>query len=79
MVKLKRLMFCQVFAHENWEGRNQWEDNYRPDAGPSKVFDYKYQPKERDEGSLEEAKKYINATVTQLFYTVNMVHDLYYR
>jgi extracellular elastinolytic metalloproteinase len=29
--------------------------------------------------ALGEARKYINATITQLFYTSNMVHDLYYR
>ncbi|KAL5501075.1 hypothetical protein ACEPAH_9462 [Sanghuangporus vaninii] len=68
------------FAHENWEGRNNWEDNYRPDAGSSLSFNYTYDPKERDgSDSLSEAKKYINTTVTQLFYTVNLVHDLFYR
>jgi extracellular elastinolytic metalloproteinase len=69
-----------VFAHEDWEGRNNWVDNYRPDAGKDMVFDYKYKPKVTDGAdSLDEAKKYINATVTQLFYTSNMVHDLFYR
>lgn len=69
-----------VFAHENWEGRNNWEDNYRPDAGQELVFDYSYDPKETDApDAREEAQKYINTTVTQLFYTSNMVHDLYYR
>lgn len=44
------------------------------------IFDYKYKPKFTDgSDALDEAKKYINATVTQLFYTSNMVHDLYYR
>jgi extracellular elastinolytic metalloproteinase len=43
-------------------------------------FDYKYNPKVTDgPDALDEAKKYINATITQLFYTSNMVHDLYYR
>lgn len=28
---------------------------------------------------MDEAQKYINTTVTQLFYTSNLVHDLYYR
>jgi extracellular elastinolytic metalloproteinase len=70
----------QVFAHEDWEGRDNWLDNYRPDAGKDMVFDYKYKPKVTDDpDALDEAKKYINATVTQLFYTTNMVHDLYYR
>ena len=69
-----------VFAHEDWEGRNNWLSNYRPDAGASKAFDYTYKPKQTTtEDALEEAQKYINATVTQLFYTSNLVHDLYYR
>jgi extracellular elastinolytic metalloproteinase len=69
-----------VFAHENWEGRNNWVSNGRPDAGESLNFDYPYDPKlTAKEDALAEAKKYINATVTQLFYTSNMVHDLFYR
>ncbi|KAI0822155.1 Fungalysin metallopeptidase-domain-containing protein [Trametes gibbosa] len=69
-----------VFAHEDWEGRNNWVNNYRPDAGASKAFNFTYSPKKTaTEDALEEAQKYINATVTQLFYTSNMVHDLYYR
>lgn len=70
-----------VFAHENWEGRNAWVNNYRPDAGKDLVFDYKYNPKQQTETEdrLDEAHKYINATITQLFYTSNLVHDLYYR
>ncbi|KAH9849143.1 Fungalysin metallopeptidase-domain-containing protein [Lenzites betulinus] len=69
-----------VFAHEDWEGRNNWVNNYRPDAGPGKVFNYTYSPKKTEtEDALEEAQKYINATVTQLFYTSNKVHDLFYR
>lgn len=44
------------------------------------IFDYPYQPKVTDKSdSLDEAKKYINTTVAQLFYTSNLVHDLYYR
>lgn len=54
--------------------------NYRPDAGKELAFDYPYAPKLTDgPDALDEAKKYINATVTQLFYTTNLVHDLYYR
>ncbi|KAI0028213.1 Fungalysin metallopeptidase-domain-containing protein [Vararia minispora EC-137] len=69
-----------VFAHENWQGANQWLHNYRPVAGADMVFDYTYDPVLTNKtDALDEAKKYINATVTQLFYTVNMVHDLYYR
>ncbi|TFK51601.1 hypothetical protein OE88DRAFT_1659712 [Heliocybe sulcata] len=69
-----------VFAHEDWEGRNAWMYNYRPDAGESMNFNFTYEPKlTNSTDALEEAQKYINATVTQLFYTSNMVHDLYYR
>ncbi len=68
-----------VFAQENWEGQNQYIRNYRPDH-QDRVFHYTYnpQPTEKADG-LAEAQKYINATVAQLFYTSNMVHDLYYR
>jgi extracellular elastinolytic metalloproteinase len=71
---------AQVFAHENWEGQAAWLNNYRPDGGEQLIFNYTYDPKvTEDSDSLDEAKKYINATVTQLFYTANLVHDLYYR
>jgi len=69
-----------VFAQENWEGANNFIDNYRPAADRGKVFDFNYKPRETDrEGAYEEAQSYINATVTQLFYTNNMIHDFYYR
>ncbi|EKM51165.1 uncharacterized protein PHACADRAFT_263166 [Phanerochaete carnosa HHB-10118-sp] len=81
-----------AFSHENWEGENAWVTNYRPEAairvskdadgeeGERAVFDFTYDPKatERSE-SMREARKYINATVTQLFYTTNLFHDLTYR
>jgi extracellular elastinolytic metalloproteinase len=74
------LKHLQVFAHENWEGLSNWLQNYRPDAGEQLVFNYTYDPKRTvDSDSLDEARKYINTTVTQLFYTSNLVHDLYYR
>jgi len=69
-----------VFAQENWEGQGSFVSNFRPDAGNSKVFDYEYNPQETDRPDcLDEAQKYINATVAQVFYTTNLVHDLYYR
>ena len=69
-----------VFAHENWEGRNAYLSNYRPDGGEDLKFHYDYDPQlTPGEDALEEAKKFVNASVTQLFYTSNMVHDLYYR
>ena len=44
-------------------------------------FSYPYSPAAADNevDSMEQAKAHINATVTQLFYTSNMVHDLFYR
>jgi extracellular elastinolytic metalloproteinase len=66
-----------VFAHENWEGANEWLNNYRP-VSPDLVFDYKYGPKGSN-GSSVVPKDYINLTITQLFYTSNKVHDLFYR
>ncbi|KAI0262120.1 Fungalysin metallopeptidase-domain-containing protein [Gloeopeniophorella convolvens] len=69
-----------VFAHENWEGQNGWLHNYRPDGGEDMLFNFTYNPKLTEKpDSLDEAKKYINTTVTQLFFTSNLVHDLYYR
>ncbi|KXN82990.1 Extracellular metalloproteinase NpIII [Leucoagaricus sp. SymC.cos] len=69
-----------VFAQEDWEGENNFIHNYRPEADEKKTFDFPYEPKEtaRD-GAYEEAQSYINATVTQLFYTNNLIHDFYYR
>ena len=44
------------------------------------VFNYTYDPKVKNgTDALREAREYINHTVTQLFYTSNLVHDLYYR
>ncbi len=69
-----------VFAQENWEGESRFIDNYRPDVGKEKVFHHGYDPEETEESdAMDEAHKYINATIAQLFYTSNMVHDLYYR
>jgi extracellular elastinolytic metalloproteinase len=69
-----------VFAQENWDGQNAFIDNYRPDAGKDMVFNYTYSPKFTNSTDAQsEAHKYINATLAQLFYTTNLVHDLYYR
>ncbi|KAF8966096.1 Fungalysin metallopeptidase-domain-containing protein [Flammula alnicola] len=69
-----------VFAQENWEGQNSFIDNYRPDGGKDKKFDFPYDPQETEKSdAMDEAQKYINTTIAQLFYTSNLVHDLYYR
>lgn len=70
----------QVFAHENWEGQNSWINNYRPEGHEGNVFDFPYDPQPTNKtAALGEAKKFIDIAVTQLFYTSNLVHDLYYR
>ncbi|TPX33826.1 hypothetical protein SmJEL517_g03329 [Synchytrium microbalum] len=60
-----------VFAQENLEGRNNWENNYRPDGGGNLEFNYKL-----DLG--REPSHYIDTAVTNLFYWVNALHDLFY-
>lgn len=69
-----------VFAQENWAGDAVFVNNYRPLAGSDLVFDYEYNPQVTEpDDAVTAAHKYINASVTQVFYTTNMVHDLYYR
>ena len=76
-----------VFAQENWSGGGESKGNYRPKGvyrvGEGVIFDFGYEPKKSVDGEpmdmKNEARRYVNASVTQLFYTANMVHDLYYR
>ncbi|CUA76985.1 Extracellular metalloproteinase 5 [Rhizoctonia solani] len=71
-----------VFAQENWgrRGNKDWIHKYRPDAGSDRNFVYDY-CHESGLGDTPDCspRDYVNVSVTQLFYTVNMVHDLYYR
>ncbi|WVQ83171.1 hypothetical protein IAT38_005310 [Cryptococcus sp. DSM 104549] len=62
-----------VYAHEDWEGRNNFLLNYRP-VNDSLTFVYDY-------GEVEglAPKEYVDMVVTQLFYTSNVYHDLLYR
>ncbi|CEL60219.1 Extracellular metalloproteinase 5 OS=Trichophyton rubrum GN=MEP5 PE=1 SV=1 [Rhizoctonia solani AG-1 IB] len=69
-----------VFAHANWEGGYDWISNYRPDAGADLKFEFKHGPKTGlEESPAKSPKHYIDLSITQLFYTSNMIHDLYYR
>jgi extracellular elastinolytic metalloproteinase len=55
-------------------------ENGRPDAGSKLAFNFTYDPKSTEKSEAEaEANAYINATVSQLFYTCNMIHDMFYR
>lgn len=70
------------FAEENPTGPNTdpfaeddymppWSNYYRPNE-PSRVFNYPYNT------SMADPKDYLNASITQLFYTANKYHDLLY-
>ncbi|WVR04708.1 hypothetical protein IAU60_001719 [Kwoniella sp. DSM 27419] len=62
-----------VYAHEDWEGRNNFLLNYRP-VNESNIFVYDY-----GEPDGLAPKEYIDQVVTQLFYTSNKYHDLLHR
>jgi len=64
-----------VFAHENWEGRSNWLNNYRPDGGSDLVFNHTYEL-QTENGTWISPTNYIDLAVTQLFYTCNMIHDV---
>ena len=49
------------------------------DASVLFAFPYNPLPMDNDDAEMTQAKEYIDATVTQLFYTSNMAHDLFYR
>ncbi|KAF2803574.1 extracellular elastinolytic metallo proteinase [Mytilinidion resinicola] len=59
------------YAQEDWDADNDYASGYRPHSADLK-FDYPYY------GNETNPHDYINATVTQLFYTANMYHDLLY-
>ncbi|KAJ2715473.1 hypothetical protein H4R19_001188 [Coemansia spiralis] len=59
-----------VYAQSNPDGGRGWEHNFRPTSA-ERVFDY----------ALDLGKapgSYIEAAVTQLFYTNNFMHDLFF-
>ncbi|WVF69654.1 hypothetical protein IAT40_004433 [Kwoniella sp. CBS 6097] len=62
-----------VYAHEDWEGRNNFLNNHRP-QNHSNVFVYDY-----EEPDGLNPREYIDMVITQLFYTSNMYHDLLHR
>ena len=58
-------------AQENWNGTSTYLEKYRP---VSETLDFVY-PANLNETDWHA---YVNASVTQLFYTANMYHDLLY-
>ncbi|KAI7824553.1 Fungalysin metallopeptidase-domain-containing protein [Kickxella alabastrina] len=59
-----------VFAQSNPDGGRSWQNNFRP-TSEDRVFDY-------DLDLKKQPSSYIEAAVTQLFYTNNFMHDLFY-
>ncbi|KAJ1942077.1 hypothetical protein EC988_006587, partial [Linderina pennispora] len=55
---------------DNPSGGDTWENNHRPSAKDG-AFDFPLD-------LTQEPSKYIDAAITQLFYTVNSMHDLSY-
>ncbi|KAJ2786245.1 hypothetical protein H4R18_000092 [Coemansia javaensis] len=59
-----------VYAQSNPDGGYGWEHNFRP-TSPERVFDYALD-------LTKDPSTYIEAAVTQLFYTNNFMHDLFF-
>lgn len=53
------------------DGGLDYEDNYRPDGGRNNLYNFPYNI------TAQDPSTYIDAAVTQLFYTSNIIHDLY--
>lgn len=71
-----------VFAQENWEGLDNWEANYRPNGTDDLCFEFHLgwnKTSHADERGHIEPKTYIDAAVSELFYTCNKFHDLTHR
>lgn len=65
-----------MIAQDNPDGGSSM-NGYRPSGGSNLDFEFPlHWPKA---GTPLEPSTYINASVTQLFYTNNEIHDLYYR
>ncbi|KAL1914963.1 uncharacterized protein VTP21DRAFT_7668 [Calcarisporiella thermophila] len=61
-----------VYAQENLKGDFNWEEKERPNGGEKLNFDFPLD-------LSQHPKTYINASVTNLFYWNNIMHDLSYR
>ncbi|KAL2068533.1 hypothetical protein VTL71DRAFT_14870 [Oculimacula yallundae] len=59
-------------AQANYDGDSSYLNEYRPDGGAGQNFNYGFSL------TATDPKTYSNASVTQLFYTSNMYHDLLY-
>ncbi|CAG8789579.1 16320_t:CDS:2, partial [Acaulospora morrowiae] len=50
----------------------EWKKNHRPESKESLVFDFPL-------NMTKPPTTYLNASITNLFYWNNMIHDLFYR
>ncbi|KAA1083629.1 Fungalysin/Thermolysin Extracellular metalloproteinase 5 [Puccinia graminis f. sp. tritici] len=69
-----------VYAQENWEGLDNWESNYRPNGTDDLQFHF-HLGWNRTHSPTEthiNPKQYIDAAVSELFFTCNEYHDLTY-
>ncbi|KAJ2055772.1 hypothetical protein GGI17_006524 [Coemansia sp. S146] len=58
-----------VWAQSNPSGGTTWKLNHRPTTAKTKVFDFPID-------FTKAPSTYVDAAITQLFYTVNTMHDL---
>ncbi|KAI8322835.1 hypothetical protein GQ54DRAFT_259234 [Martensiomyces pterosporus] len=70
-VKSNQTAGNNVYAQSNPDGGYSWEHNFRPTSA-DRVFDYPLDLK-------KQPSTYIEAAITQLFYTNNFMHDLFFR
>ena len=69
-----------VFAQSNPTGASSFELNYRP-SSDNLSFDFPlhWGPHENRTGRAIAPASYIDVSITELFYTCNMMHDLFAR
>ncbi|KAI7954314.1 hypothetical protein MJO28_004714 [Puccinia striiformis f. sp. tritici] len=69
-----------VYAQENWEGLDNWEANHRPNGTDDLEFKFHLGWKHPDNPSETHVnpKRYIDAAISELFFTCNEFHDLTY-
>jgi extracellular elastinolytic metalloproteinase len=60
-----------VYAQENINGDANWEDSGRPDGGDELMFDF---PHDTSKALIDS----LNASITNLFYINNIIHDIFY-
>lgn len=59
-----------VVAHENWDGDSSYTGDHQAEGGAELDFEFDYDPTDTN------PHDYIDAGLTQLFYTINTYHDL---